>query len=96
MIIMGEFGGKLPLLFRKRGNGMYKFFAATAADASLLPADSVMKALILIVVVFAALVVLSLVIQLFGKFGATEKQPKEPKPAPAPKVVKKAAPAAIK
>ena len=71
---------------------MFNFLAAVDGEKVTMN-DSLMTGLILLVVVFAALLALSLVIRLFGNVGATEKQPKEPKPVPAPKVVKKAVPA---
>lgn len=52
-------------------------FSANIADVM---GSSLMTALILVVVVFAALVALSLVIGVFGKFGAREKAPAAPKP----------------
>lgn len=69
---------------------MYTFLAAAEADRVLLPADSAMKALIVMVVVFAALVALALVIQIFGKIGATEKAESKQMTPPAPKVKKAA------
>ena len=64
---------------------MYMFLAAVESG-SVIIGDSLMTGLILLVVVFAALVALALVIQLFGKIGATEKEtPKQATP-PAPKV----------
>lgn len=46
--------------------------------------NSLMTAAILIVVVFSALLLLSLVIGLFGKFGAREKAPAAARPVPVP------------
>lgn len=74
---------------------MYTFLAAVEnlAMGELL-GGSFMNALIVIVVVFAALVLLSLVIALFGKFGGSEKNeaPKAVAPvATAPAVAKPAA-----
>ncbi len=68
---------------------MYNFMAAVEAGGSIL-GDSLMTGLTLLVVVFAALVALSLVIQLFGKVGTSEKQPVKQAATPAP-TVKKAA-----
>ena len=68
---------------------MWNFLAAVDVEKVTMD-QSLMTGLILLVVVFAALLALSLVIRLFGKVGSTEKQPKEPKPAPAPKAVKEA------
>ena len=51
--------------------------------------SSLMTALILLVVVFAALVALSLVISVFGKVGGREKAPAAPKPVAAKPVAPK-------
>ncbi len=60
---------------------MYNFFAAVETGSVIL-GDSLMTGLILLVVVFAALVSLALVIQMFGKVGASEKQPAKQAVAP--------------
>lgn len=72
---------------------MNTFLSAVEAGGNIL-GDSFMTGLILLVVVFSALVALSLVIRMFGNVGATEKQPTAPavavparKAAPAPIVI---------
>ena len=55
--------------------------------------DSLMTALIIVVVVFSALLALSLVIGAFGKIGTREKAPMQVKPVPTKPAVVPSAPA---
>ncbi len=74
---------------------MYNSFAVVEAGSAIF-GDSLMTGLILLVVVFSALVALSLVIQMFGKVGSSEKKPAKPAVAPAPAAkVKAPAPTAF-
>ncbi len=66
---------------------MDMFFAAVESG-SVIIGDSLMTGLILLVVVFAALVALACVIQLFGKIGASEKAAPQQVTPPAPKAKK--------
>lgn len=66
---------------------MYTYLAVVESGSAII-GNSLMTGLILLVVVFAALVALALVIQMFGKIGATEKEAPKPVTPPAPKAQK--------
>lgn len=68
-------------------------FTFLSADAVPTLGEAGLKALIMIVVVFAALCVLSLIIWLFGRIGGSEKKAEKPAavPTPAPAPVSAAA-----